>query len=252
MENLFDAKLVFEQIPSFLKYLPVTIELTAISLVIGWTVGLLLAIIKIKRIPVLRQIATVFVSAIRGTPILVQLYITYFGIPIALKYINYYFDLNWNINKVPAIIYAFVALGLNQSAFDSETIRAAFQSVDHGQLEAARSLGMSGFQVLRRCWLPQAIKVALPPLGNSLISLLKGTSLAFTCSIVEMTAQAKILAGRSYRYFEAYCSLAIIYWVLTIIIELVFKFIEKKMSIPDEVADIAISPQEELKSEVTQ
>lgn len=241
MANLFDLSLVFKQIPKLLEYLPQTLHLTLLSLLIGWSIGLVLAIVKIRQIPVLRRIATVFVSVIRGTPIIVQLYITYFGIPIALKYINYYWGWNLNVNDFPPIIYAIVALGLNQSAFDSETIRAAFQSVDNGQLEAAHSLGMTGFQVLHRCLLPQAIKVALPSLGNSLISLIKGTSLAFTCSIVEMTAQAKILAGRSYRYFEAYCSLAIIYWVLTIIIEFIFKKLEKKMSIPDEIEDVISS-----------
>lgn len=237
MEKLFDISLVFTQIPTLLNYLPKTLELTAFSLIIGWSVGILLAIIKIKQIPVLRRIAALFVSVVRGTPIIVQLYITYFGIPIALKYINYYCGLNLNVNNIPAIIYAFVALGLNQSAFDSETIRAAFQSVDKGQLEAAHSLGMTEWQVMRRCLFPQAIRVALPPLGNSLISLIKGTSLAFTCSVVEITAEAKILAGRSYRYFEAYCSIAIIYWILTIIIERLFKYLEKKTSIPDEVPD---------------
>lgn len=246
MANLFDFGLVFEQIPKLLEFLPMTIQLTLLSLVIGWSVGLLIALVKIKQIPVLKRIASVYVSIVRGTPIIVQLYITYFGIPIALKYINYYFNLNLNINDVPALVYAIVALGLNQAAFDSETIRAAFQSVDKGQLEAAHSLGMTGFQTFRRCLFPQALKVALPPLGNSLISLIKGTSLAFTCSIVEMTAQAKILAGRSYRYFEAYCSLAIIYFVLTLIVEFIFKIIEKKISIPDDISDVNTAEQEAI------
>lgn len=245
MEKLFDGKLVFTQIPSLLKFLPVTLELTALSLIIGWSVGLLIAIVKIKKIPILEQIATFFVSVIRGTPIVVQLYLTYFGIPIALKYINYYYGTDYNVSGIPPLVFAFVALGLNQSAFDSETIRAAFLSVDKGQLEAAHALGMTGRQVLLRCLLPQAIVVALPPLGNSLISLIKGTSLAFTCSVIEMTAEAKILAGRSYRFFEAYCSLAIIYWVLTIIVERIFKWLEKSTTIPDEVPNQGVSASKE-------
>ena len=245
MEKLFDGELVFTQIPSLLKFLPVTLELTALSLIIGWSVGLLIAIVKIKRIPILEQIASFFVSVIRGTPIVVQLYLTYFGIPIALKYINYYYGTDYNVNGIPPLVFAFVALGLNQSAFDSETIRAAFLSVDKGQLEAAHALGMTGRQVLSRCLLPQAIVVALPPLGNSLISLIKGTSLAFTCSVIEMTAEAKILAGRSYRFFEAYCSLAIIYWVLTIIVERIFKWLEKSTTIPDEVPNQIVSASKE-------
>ena len=131
-----------------------------------------------------------------------------------------------------------VALGLNQAAFDSETIRSAIQSVDKGQIEAAKSMGMTGLQVLRRITLPQAITVALLPLGNSLIALIKGTSLAFTCSVVEITAAAKITAGKSYRYFEAYCSIAIIYWVITFVLERILVLIEKKTSIPAEPKEV--------------
>jgi polar amino acid transport system permease protein len=174
----------------------------------------------------------VFVSIIRGTPILVQLYLIYFGIPIALKYFNYSHGTEYNINAIPGIIFAMIALGFNQSAFDSETIRAALQSVDHGEIEAAKSLGMSGTQVLRRIIIPEAFAVALPSLGNSAINLIKATSLAFTCSVVEMTAQGKIIAGRNYRYFEIYCSLAIIYWVLTFILEKLVKYMENRIAVP--------------------
>ena len=196
-----------------------------------------MAIVKIHNVPILKQISTAFVSVIRGTPIIVQLYLTYFGIPIALKYINYYYGTSYNVNGIPPIIFAIVALGLNQSAFDSETIRAAILSVEKGQVEAAKSLGMNGIQIFKRVIVPQAVTVAIPSLGNSLIALVKGTSLAFTCSVVEITAQGKILAGNSYRYFEVYCSLAIIYFVLTVVIERAFTYIEKKMSVPEDVKE---------------
>ena len=235
--KLFDWKLVFDQIPSILSALPVTIELTLIATLIGYVLGLLLALIKINKIPVLRQLAVLYISIIRGTPILVQLYVTYYGIPLILKYHNLRFGTNYNLNAIPAILFAIIALGLNQSAFDSEIIRAAIQSVDKGQIEAAKTLGMTGFQILRRVILPQAVIVALPSLGNSLISLIKGTSLAFTCAVVEMTAQGKIIGGRNYRNFEVYVSLAIIYWVVTVIIEQILKFAEKKLAIPDQVAN---------------
>jgi len=237
MSKIFDWQLVFTEIPLLLKYLPVTIQLTLIALIIGWVAGLFIAIIKIHRIPVLQQLCTLFVSVVRGTPIIVQLYLTYFGIPIFLKYYNFYNGTSYNVNGIPPIIFAIVALGLNQSAFDSETIRAAIQSVEKGQVEAAKSLGMNGLQIFFRVLLPQAVTVAIPSLGNSLIGLVKGTSLAFTCSVVEITAQGKILAGNSYRYFEVYCSLAIIYWVITIFIERLFTYIEKKMSVPEQIAE---------------
>jgi polar amino acid transport system permease protein len=159
---------VFTQIFSLLEYLPVTLELTLAALVIGWVVGLLIAVIKINKIPGLQQLCSFFVTVIRGTPILVQLYITYFGIPLAIKYFNFYQGTAYNINNIPPILFAIVALGLNQSAFDSEIIRAAFLSVDRSQLEAAKSLGMSGTQALRRVILPQVITVAWPSLGRRL------------------------------------------------------------------------------------
>lgn len=239
MAKLFDGALVFTEIPDLLKYLPTTLYLTLIALVIGLALGLLIAIIRINKIPVLSQLAVAFVSIMRGTPIIVQLYITYFGIPIALKYINYNHGTDYDINGIPGIVFAMVALGLNQSAFDSETIRSAILSVDKGQLEAAKSMGMSALQVLKRVIIPQATTVALLPLGNSLIALIKGTSLAFTCSVVEITAAGKILAGKNYRYFEVYCSLAIIYWVITFILERILKAIENKISIPDEAPEVA-------------
>lgn len=237
MSKIFDWQLVFTEIPLLLKYLPVTIQLTLIALIIGWVAGLFIAIVKIHRIPVLQQLCSLFVSIVRGTPIIVQLYLTYFGIPIFLKYYNFYNGTSYNVNGIPPIIFAIVALGLNQSAFDSETIRAAIQSVEKGQVEAAKSLGMNGLQIFLRVLLPQAVTVAIPSLGNSLIGLVKGTSLAFTCSVVEITAQGKILAGNSYRYFEVYCSLAVIYWVITIFIERLFTYIEKKMSVPEQIAE---------------
>lgn len=237
MAKLFDVKLVFEQIPDILKYLPVTLELAAFALLIGLTLGLLIALVKLKRVPVLSQLGSLYISVLRGTPIVVQLYITYFGIPILLKYINYYNGTNYNINNIPPIVFAIVALGFNEAAYNAETIRAALQSVNKGQIEAAHSLGMTGFQTLKRVILPEAFTVALPSLGNSVISLIKGTSLAFTCSVVEMTARGKILSGRTYRYFETYLSLAIIYWVITIVVEQLIKYLEKRSSIPDKVSE---------------
>ena len=234
MANLFDIKLVFTQIPDILRYLPTTLLLTAEAMAVGLVLGLLIALVRIKKIPVLTQLSSVFISIVRGTPIIVQLYVVYFGIPIALKYINYYYGTSFNINAIPGIVFAMIALGFNQSAFDSETIRSAILSVDKGQIEAAESMGMTGRQVLMRVIVPQAGAVALVPLGNSLINLIKGTSLAFTCAVVEMTAEGKIIAGRNYRYFEVYCSLAIIYWVITFILERVMKLLENRISVPEE------------------
>lgn len=231
MPNIFDIELVFTLIPKLLKYLPVTLELTAISMLAGLLLGLLLAIVRIKKIPVLYQLSVVFISFIRGTPILVQLYLSYAGIPLLLKYYNFHHDTSLNVNSIPSIFYVLLALSLNEAAYNSEIIRAALLSVDKGQIEAAHSLGMTYGQVLRRVILPEAFIVALPTLGNALIGLMKGTSLAFVCSVVEITAQSRILAGNNLRFFESYCSLALIYWGMTILIERAIALLERRLDI---------------------
>jgi polar amino acid transport system permease protein len=233
MPDLFNAALVFTQIPRVLEALPVTLGLTVLSLICGLTIGLGAAVIKIGKIPVLLELSRFYVSVTRGTPVIVQLYLTYFGIPLILKYFNYYNGTSLNINAVPPIVFALVALSLNQGAYSSETIRAAILSVDKGQIEAAHSLGMTTAQLLRRIVIPQAFIVALPSLGNSLIGLLKETSLAFVCSVVDITARGKILAGNNYRFFESYCSVAIIYWVLTLMVEQAVRYAERRLRIPD-------------------
>ncbi|MDR2096984.1 MAG: amino acid ABC transporter permease [Spirochaetaceae bacterium] len=233
MANLFDISLVFTQIPRILDALPVTLCLTLLSLICGLVIALAVAVVKIAKVPVLRQICSVYVSLTRGTPLIVQLYLTYFGIPLILRYVNYYNGTDFNINAVPPVVFALTALALNQGAYSSETIRAAILSVDKGQIEAAHSLGMTAGQLLRRVVIPQAFVIALPSLGNSLIVLLKETSLAFVCSVVDITAKAKIIAGNSYRFFESYCSVAIIYWIFTFVIEQLVKYAEKRLRIPD-------------------
>lgn len=235
MAKLFDFKQVFTNIPELIKFLPITLELAILAMIIGLILGLILAIIKIKKIPVLDKLAAIFVSVIRGTPVLVQLYIVYFGVPMFFKSLNQKYGTNFAVADIPGFVYAMLALGLNSSAFSSEMIRSALLSVGKGQLEAASALGMTYGQALRRIIIPEALTVALPTIGNSLISAIKGTSLAFTCAVVEITAQGKIIGGRNYRYFEVYCSLAIIYWIVTIVIEQILKVTEKKLAIPEQV-----------------
>ena len=235
MGKLFDFSLVFTQIPDLLAYLPVTLELAILSTVFGILLGLLIAVIKMRKVRVLDKVASFFISIIRGTPILVQLYIAYFGIPMLIKYINYKTGSDFQVANIPGFVYAVTALALNQSAFDAEVLRGALESVGKGQIEAAQAIGMTYLQSLRRVIIPEALSVALPSLGNSFINAVKSTSLAFTCAVVEMTAEGKILSGRNYRYFEVYVSLAIIYWAVTIIIERIVKLIENRISIPEHV-----------------
>ena len=155
----------------------------------------------------------------------------YYGLPLVIKAINASLGTELNVNGVPAIVYAFVAFSLNESAYFSENIRAAILSVDRKEIEAAKSVGMTGAQTMLRIVLPEAIVVAIPNLGNSIISLLKGTSLAYTVTIMDVMGAAKAVAGRNLRYFEVYIAVSLIYWACSLILEQLVRVIEKKTNI---------------------
>ena len=233
MPDIFRLDIVWYDFFELLKFLPVTLQIAVEAMLMGVITGFILAILRMKHIPVVDQLISFFISFIRGTPIIVQLYATYFGIPILMQYINYRRGTEYQVASIEPIYYAIIALALNQAAYNAVTIQSAIEAVNKGEVEAATSIGMTGFQKMRRIILPEAIELAIPSLGNNLISLIKGTSLAFSCSVVEIAAQGKILAGRNYRYFESYIALAIIYWALTIILEQVIRLIVKAVKVPD-------------------
>ena len=237
--DYFSLKLMWSRIPQLVKKIPITLELAGLAFVLSIFVGLVIAVIRYKKIKVLNPIASVFLSLMRGTPMLIQLYVAYYGIPAILRLLNSW-GANIDVNMVPKMVYAFVALGLYQAAFTSETFRAALESVDKGEIEAATALGMPYHKVLSRVIIPEAAENAVPGICNSLIGLVKGTSLASTCGIIEITYQNQILAGRDYRYLEGYVALAIIYWIMTIILERIFKVVEKRIKIPDQPEPIKV------------
>ena len=206
--------------------------LTLAGAFFGLLLALLFAIVKINRVKILYPIQALFVSFLRGTPILVQLMLTYYGIPLLLKAINQQYGTTFNINDVPAHLFVIVAFAFNEAAYASETIRAAILSVDAGEIEAAKSLGMTNAQVYRRI-IPNAAVVATPTLINSLIGLTKGTSLAFYAGVLEIFAQAKIMSGNDSRYFERFISVSLIYWAINILIEQLGRWIEQVLSIKD-------------------
>ena len=222
--KLFSWRSVFDGIPRIVQQLPTTLMLTVFGAFFGIILALLFAIVKINRVRILYPLQAFFVSFLKGTPILVQLMLTYYGIPLALKALNQQWGTAFNINAIPAAAFASVAFAFNEAAYASE-------------IEAARSLGMTRAQVYRRVIIPNAAVVATPTLINPLIGLTKGTSLAFSAGVVEVFAQAQILGGADYRYFERFISVALVYWVVNIAIENLGRFIERKMAIsaPDNV-----------------
>ena len=224
MNQLFDFDHMFRSFPEILRQAPVTLLISVGSMAIGLVIGLITALLKIYKIPVLSWIATFYVSFTRGTPLLVQIYLSYYGIPKILAFMN----IGLNIGQVPSIVFIYVAYSLNVGAYLSESIRSAIQAIDKGQVEAAYSVGMSKVQSMFRIIIPQAVTIALPNFGNSFIGLMKDTSLAFIIGVVEIMAQAKIVGARSLRFFEVYINSAIIYWVICLIMERVLYWLEKK------------------------
>lgn len=229
--RIFAPKLILDFLPKILQKLPISLALTLIAGIIGLVLGFAIALIKIRNVAILKHLANIFVSYTRGTPQIVQLFLAYYGLPIIVRIINNGIGTSIDINNIPALVYAFVALGLNQAAFNSETIRAAILSVNPSEILAAKSIGLTEKQTMRRIILPNAMINAVPNLGNSIISLLKGTSLAFTVTVVDMMGQARIIAGANLRFFEAYIGVSIIYWVLCIIIENLIRVLEDKLNV---------------------
>ena len=244
MEQLFKPSVIWDSILAIIPSIPITMLITLIAGLLGLLFGFILAVLRIKKIPVLAQLATVYISFIRGTPLLVQLFLSYYGIPMLLRVINYNFGTEFNISGISNIIFAFAAFSFNEAAYNAETIRASILSVDRRDIEAAHSRGMTGAQTMRRVILPQAMIVAIPNLGNSFINLVKATSLAYAIGVMDMMGKAKVVAGNNMRFFEAYIGLALLYWVICLIFEFIVRKLEKKFNILDREVAVSDTAQE--------
>lgn len=227
--NIIDFPAIGRYTVELLPFLPVTLALSVLASGLGNVFGLGLALIKIGRVPVLRQLSAIAVSYLRGTPLLVQLLLNVNAVPIAVLYANHFLGTQWNAAAVSPFVTAALTLALHEAAYASESIRAALLSVDRREIEAAHALGMTRWQTLRRVTLPNASVVAFPTLVNQFIGVIKQSSLAFLVSVIEITAQAKILGGRDYRFFEAYLATAILYWALTVIVEQLARMTERRL-----------------------
>ena len=211
------AELLIQSIPGLLiPGLTVTIPLTLVSFGLGLILALFTALVQIARVPVLRQIARFYVWIIRGTPLLVQLYIIFYGLP----------SLNIKIDAIPSAIIAFT---LSVGAYTSETLRAAILSVPQGQLEAGYCVGMTFSQTMRRIIIPQAFKTAFPPLFNSFIGLTKDTSLAANVTVLEMFMSAQRIAARTYEPFALYCEVGGIYLLFCTVLSKIQDIGERKL-----------------------
>ncbi len=201
----------------FMQGLIVTIPLTIISFTLGLIIALITALVQIADLKVLKQLARFYVWIFRGTPLLVQLYIVFYGLP-ALGII---------IDAWPSAIIVF---SLNTGAYASETIRAAIEAVPGGQMEAGLCVGMNYFQIMYRIIIPQALRTAFPPLSNSLIGLVKDTSLAANITILEMFLAAQRIAARTYETFALYCEVALVYLLFCTVLTKLQAICERKLS----------------------
>jgi cystine transport system permease protein len=193
-----------------------TIPLTAISFVIGLVIALAVALARLSSNVVLTNVARFYISIIRGTPLLVQLFIVFYALP----------ELGVKIDPFPAAIIAF---SLNVGGYAAEIIRSAIQSIPKGQWEAAETIGLNYVGALRRIILPQATRVAVPPLSNTLISLVKDTSLASTILVTELLRQAQIIAAPTFEFFALYGTAAVYYWVICLVLSFGQGRIERRL-----------------------
>jgi cystine transport system permease protein len=203
--------------PLLVSLIEVTVPLTLISFAIGMILALLTALGRISKHKIINAILYLYVWIFRGTPLLVQLFIIFFGLPSA------------GIQLDPMIA-AVIAFSLNVGAYASEIVRSALLAIPKGQTEAAESLGMSRFQILKRIIAPQAFKIALPPLSNTFISLVKDTSLASSITIVEVFMTAQRIAARTYEPLLLYCLVALYYLVTCTLLNFLQTKLEKRMA----------------------
>lgn len=211
------------------KAIPVTLEITIVSLLLAVIPALLIALCRIHHVKVLDQLGRVFVSFIRGTPIVLQILIVYSIMPSLLNSLVKTAGWSLNVFEVNPIVYAFVVFGINSAATLSEAFRSAITAVPRGQMEAALCTGLTHFQAFRRVLLPQAAVSALPNLCSITVILIKNTSLAFMMTVREITAVAKIEAAYGYNYIESYIDIFIIYIAVCLLVELIFRKIERRV-----------------------
>ncbi|AXI51212.1 MULTISPECIES: amino acid ABC transporter permease [Sulfitobacter] len=199
-----DFEYMWGLLPVLLGYVPLTLFMAFVGMVCALVLASVLAVERVFRVPVLDVFVRLFISFFRGTPLLVQLFLFYYGLPQVLSFLG----------KIDGVTATIMGLTLHFSAYMAESIRAAILGVDRSQWEAAQAVGMTQGQMMRQIILPQASRVAAPTLVNYFIDMIKGTSLAFTLGVTELMGATQKEAAGSFLYFEAFLVVAAIYWVM--------------------------------------
>jgi len=205
-------------LPVILRFVPLTFGMAVGSMMGALILAAILAVIRVLRIPVANQAAGVFISFFRGTPLLVQLFLFYYGLPQAIP----------AFVAIDGVTAAMLGLTLHFAAYMAESLRGAILGVARDQWEAARAVGMTEGQTMRRIILPQAARVFAPTMVNYFVDILKSTSLAFTLGVTEMMGAAQKEAAGSFRYLESFLVVAIIYWIMVEVLSRVQAWLERR------------------------
>lgn len=225
MSNYFSWERFNNNVPIILSCLNVTLQLVIVSLILITLFAVILALLRLKKIPVIHQILGVYISYMRGTPLITQLFVVKFGLPMLVDAL-----FGINIYRWDNIIFAEIAIIMNEAAFLGESFRGALASVPSIQIEAAYSIGMTKVQTFFRVTLPQFIRIILPTYGTTIIGIFMGTSVVFMLGVVDIMGRARIIASSSNHGLEAYLIVAIIYIIASLLIRVVFHGLERKMS----------------------
>ena len=217
----FDLSLVTDSLPLLLQGALVTLEITALAVGLGLVFGLVAALAQLSKFAPLRLIAKVYVDFIRGTPLLVQIFIIYFALPVVIGH------------RIDPFFAAVAACSINSGAYVAEIFRAGIQSIDIGQMRAGLSLGMNWTMTMRYIILPQAFKRIIPPLGNEFIAMLKDSSLVSVIGFEELTRSGQLIIAETYGSLEIWSAVAIIYLVMTLTITRIVSVLEKKFRASD-------------------
>lgn len=211
-----------------LRYLPITIVMIILSLIFAVIIGFVLAIIRIKKIKVLSQLVRIYLSFIRSTPLILQLFLVYFALPQILLFFQI------DINQFSRLFFVILTFSLHTGGYLSEVFRASYQSVDYAQIEAGLTVGLSYPRILKDIIIPQATRNSIPNLNTQIIELVKDTSLAFTIGIIDMMGQVQLIIGNNYGLgmLEVYVVISIIYWLIALFIQIIFNLIDRRAQKP--------------------
>ncbi|HLL89007.1 MAG TPA: amino acid ABC transporter permease [Tepidisphaeraceae bacterium] len=212
--------------PALIRGAGIAIVVVVCAELVGTVVGLGVALLRLSGRRALSVPALVYVDLIRGTPMLVQILFVYFGLPALVSGVT---GQPFNVNPFVAGV---LALGANSGAYVSEIYRTAIGSIDRGQAEAAKALGLSRSETFRYVVFPQAFRWAVPPLGNEFITLLKDTSLLSVIAVMEVVKEGQLYAARTYQVFPTYLAIALVYLAMTVTISSVLRVVERKLKVP--------------------